>query len=158
MKAITIALTLFLTACTAPDAGRVLLGLAQVQAAPACYESLVVFLDDDELASLDTELNFFVDTYRMAENFGFDRAFVDFVLSTPEVLDNAELYFAAVEATSYAHAERTGEVVPADLVGCAVNLRAGWSVLSESIQASDRTRTVLEYLRLIKPIVALASA
>lgn len=153
MKYAVLMTVLLLQGCTLPNAGKVLFGISQVQQAPQCYQSLVEFLGDT--SAIEDELTFFIDAYEAAEAFGFDESFIQFAGETPQFIDNAAVNFKAIETNVINFAGSEGVPVPAELVACSAGLKAGWSVLEEAIETSDTTQTVLEYARLIKPILAL---
>lgn len=137
--------------CTALDAGKVLLGISQVNQAPSCLITLESYLPAYRMPTYDIE--FFKRAYAGAEAFGFSESFITFVAESPQFMTDAGKRFSNIEKTVSAYSAASGKQIPADLIACGNGLKAGWSTLETAVKESDKTRKVVEYARLIKTII-----
>lgn len=142
---------LMLSACNALDAGKVLIGISQVNQAPACLQTLKDYLPEDRLP--DRELEFFEQAYAGAIAFGFSESFLSFVADSPEFMRDAGKNFGEIERTVGDYSTLSGKPIPADLIACGRALETGWQTLEAAVRESDTSRKVVEYARLIKAIV-----
>ncbi|WP_299082790.1 hypothetical protein [uncultured Paraglaciecola sp.] len=159
MKSIFIALAvaMALSGCTSIDAGRVLLGTAQISQTSSVRDTLLDYLPSDSEERIARDLEYLDRVYLQFKNVEPDLSVVTLALEFPDAFDRVGEAFAAIRGEVLAYNQASNIAIPIDLVAYSAGTVPAYAEIRAAIESNDKAVEIIEVVRLLKPLIALVA-
>jgi len=148
--------TLLLTACgSIPDAGKVLIGSAQLTQTSSVRDTLLDYLPAESEAVIARDLAYLDDLYDQFKDVQPDVSVVTLALDSPDAFDRIGESFASIRGEVMAYKQHSGIPIPVDLVAYSAGTIPAYTEIRSAIRSNDTALRAVEVVRLLKPLAAL---
>ena len=145
-----------LVACgSIPDAGKVLIGTAQLSQSSSVRDTLLDYLPSESEERINRDLVYLENLYEQMQGLEPDASVLSLALESPDAFERIGQAFAAIRGEVLAYHRATGIPVPVDLVAYSAGTEPAYAEIRDAIASSDRSMEIIEIVRLLRPLVAV---